>query len=241
MNDLNAAGQRDDVVSHLVRAHGAEPGRLISCTLSPDQLRWVHFDTHAALDIAHRLPPDGHAHPALADPQPDEQSLWVWFLTSPAGRKGHAPAWTPRFVATSEHTGLPQTGTSPACEEDLTGRWPPVALGKLRAQFETRGEPDPDQALAGFRDDLAHRADAVAARWLANVSFPAGLARPGIMPARTARPPGRQVPHRADAAWLAGVSFPGPVQPRAPARPAGKRPGRRHRPKPGPAVNRQGP
>jgi hypothetical protein len=30
MNDLNAAEQWGEVVRHLVRAHGAEPGRLIA-------------------------------------------------------------------------------------------------------------------------------------------------------------------------------------------------------------------
>jgi hypothetical protein len=229
MNDLNAAEQWGDVVSHLVRAHGAESGRLIGYALSLGQLLWVHFDMHAALDIAQRLPPDGHAHSALLDPQPDEQSLWIWFLTSPAGRKGHAPTWAPQFVAMSEYTCLPQTGASPGREEDLTGRWPHVALGKLRAQFEARGEPDPDQALAGFRDDLTHRADVVAVRW---------LARPGIIPVRTARRPGRQVSRRADAAWLAGISFPGPVQPGA-RRPGGQQAARRA-PPPGPPVNRRG-
>jgi len=238
MNDLNVAEQWGDVVGHLVRAHGAEPSRLIGYALSLGQLRWVHFDTHAALDIARRLPPDGHAHSALLDPQPDEQSLWIWFLTSPAGRKGHAPTWAPQFVAMSEYTGLPQTGASPGREEDLTGRWPHVALGKVRAQFEARGEPDPDQALAGLRDDLTNRADAVAVRWLASGRFPAALAKPGIIPARTARRPGRQVPRRADAAWLAGISFPGPVQPGAP-RPSGPQAARRA-PPPGPAVNRRG-
>ena len=238
MNDLNAAEQRSEAVGHLVRAHGAEPGRLIGCALSLGQLRWVHFDTHAALEIAHRLPPDGHAHAALPDPHPDEQSLWIWFLTAPAGRKGHTTTWAPQFVAMSEYTGLPQTGASPGHEEDLTGRWPRVALGKVRAQFEARGEPDPDQALTWFRDDLAHRADAVAVRWLAGGRFPAALAGPGIIAARTARRSGQQVPRRADAAWLAGICFPGPGQPGAP-RPGGQHAARRASP-PGPPVNRRG-
>ena len=62
MNDLNAAEQWGEVVSHLVRAHGAEPGPLTGYALSLGQLRWVHFDTHAALDIAQRLPPASIDH-----------------------------------------------------------------------------------------------------------------------------------------------------------------------------------
>jgi hypothetical protein len=172
MDDMNAAGQHAREAEHLIRAHGADAGRLTGRLLSPGQLSWLHFDTHAALDIAQAGPPDGHVHAALPDP-------------------GY------RFTASHEHCGLPQTemdpGRSPG--EDLTGRWPSAALAIARGLIEENGD-DPGRVLAQYRAELKHLADAVAASWLAGNGFPAPPSRPGTMPPRIAAP-GQQVPRRA--------------------------------------------
>jgi len=216
MNDLTAPGQYDQELTHLVRAHGAEADRLIGYALNVTQLRWAHFDTHAALDIAQVRPPDGHIHPALADPGgPGRPSVsYRPFLPSPALAGKALPLSAPcRFLATREYTGLPQTGATPPANslEDVTGCWSSAAaeLTVSAAQRQARGEADPDQALAEYRGQLRILADAVAARWqetrqvtavdgrarwladgrLGIVAAPAG---PGSRPARrTCRP----VPH----------------------------------------------
>lgn len=219
MNDLDDARQWDEVARHLVRAHGARPRQLIAYALPLSQFRWVHFDTHAALEIAQVRPPDGHVHPALPDPGRPGQpySAYRPFPSSPTGRKYRAPVLGAKFTVTSECTGLPQTGIYCGPDADLTGRWSSLAVARLRAHIETRAEHgppppwkwesferfgelldmNPQQAPARFRDDLRHVADAAAARWLARVSFPAPPARSAITPARAARQPGRQVSRRA--------------------------------------------
>ena len=52
MSGLNAAELYNRELAHLVQAHGADSGLLIGYALNLTQLRWAHFDTHAALDIA---------------------------------------------------------------------------------------------------------------------------------------------------------------------------------------------
>src|ERR1019366_1905117 len=103
--------QWDEAVRHLVRAHGADARRLEAYALPLAQLRWVHFDTHAALDIAQTRPPDGHAHAALPDPgrpgSPDQG--YRPFPTAPGSAGGLADWRQPRFMAMRRHTGLPQT------------------------------------------------------------------------------------------------------------------------------------
>jgi hypothetical protein len=172
MNDLNAAGQQAREATHLIRAHGADADRLAGRMLSAGQLRWLHFDTHAALEIAGTAPPDGHVHAALADP---------------GGR----------FTASHEHCGLPQTemdpGRSPG--EDLTGRWLSAALAIARGLIEDNGD-NPGRVLAQYRAELKHLADAVAARRIAGTGFPASPSGPGTMPAPTADP-GPQAPRQA--------------------------------------------
>jgi hypothetical protein len=172
MDDMDAAGQHARETGHLIRAHGADAGRLTGRMLSAGQLSWLHFDTHAALDIAQAEPPDGHVHTALPDP-------------------GH------RFTASHEHSGLPQTemdpGRSPG--EDLTGRWPSAALAIARGLIEENGD-DPSRVLAQYRAELKHLADAVAARRQAATGFPSPPSRPGTMQPRPADP-GQQAPRRA--------------------------------------------
>ena len=204
MNDLDAAGLYDRELTHLVQAHGAESDLLIGYALNLTQLRWAHFDTHAALDIAQVRPPDGHVHPALPDPGGPGQPLASFrpFLPSPALAGTALPLSAPcRFLAASWYTGLPQTGATPPANslEDVTGCWSSAAadLTVSRALRQARREAGPDRVLAEYRDEPKSLADAAAARWLARVSFPAAPPGPAIMPARTARQPRRQVPRRA--------------------------------------------
>ncbi len=147
MNDLEGAKQWDEEVRHLVQAHGAEPSHLIGYALPLGQFRWVHFDTHAALDIAQMRPPDGHTHRVLLDPgRPgDPQSSYRPFLSSATGRKGHAPTLGAQFHAPSEHTGLPQTEMTPDYVEggqDVTGRWAGLAIVQMRAHLEGLARAD---------------------------------------------------------------------------------------------------
>jgi hypothetical protein len=94
MIDLNNNNWRHKEPSHLVQAHeqgdgvAAEPfdahaERLVGYALNLSQLRWVYFDTHAALDIAQARPPDGHVHRALPDPGGPGQPA-VGYTQSPA-------------------------------------------------------------------------------------------------------------------------------------------------------------
>jgi hypothetical protein len=194
--------QWDEAVRHLVRAHGADARRLEAYALPLGQLRWVHFDTHAALDIAQARPPDGHVHPALPDPgrpgSPDQG--YRPFPTAPGAAGGLADWRQPRFMAMRRHTGLPQTEANPGfCWEpdlDLTGRWAaqaisqwstahPLAVSTPRLRLEANA--DPAQVLARFRSELRDLAGAVAARWLIRSNFPAA---PLTAPDQAARQPG---------------------------------------------------
>lgn len=171
MNEQDDARLWHQEVSHLVQAHGASPGRLSGLAHTLGQYRWVHFDTHAALDIAQMRPPDGHVHAELPDPGRPGQSPSCYrpFGSSPAGALSLPSTELPRFVAMTRHTGLPQTGMLASADlEDVTACWPSVALGQLRAHFDA--EPDPEQALAGFLDDLRQFSDPHAAQRLEDIS-----------------------------------------------------------------------
>ncbi len=194
MSDLNVASQYDRELTHLVRAHGGEADLLIGYALNLTQLRWAHFDTHAALDVAQVRPPDGHVHPVLPDPVGPGQPLVPYrpFLPSPALARWALPLSIPcRFVASPEYTGLPQTRATPPANSlahsDVTGCWASRAaeLTVSRALRGTRGEADPGQVLAGYRSELRSLADAAAARWLAGADFP-GRAQ-AQAPTRTGR------------------------------------------------------
>ena len=218
MNDLNAAELYDRELTHLVRAHRAEPGRLTAAPLTLGQFRWVHFDTHAALDMAQMRPPDGHVHPELVDPgRPGEPVLdWRPFEPSPSGALDLPTTKLPRFVAMTVSTGLPQTGMCADQDAgDLTGRWPSVVLAELRAHFQSG--PEPDRALAGFLDDLRHFRDPAAAgraentgcavvarhvlrqisRLKGSTGFLAPPTGPGDAAGRAARRPARPLPRQA--------------------------------------------
>lgn len=222
---MNAADsgsrQWDEAATHLVQAHGAEPGLMLPYTYGLGELRWVHFDTHAALEIARSRPPDRHVHAALPDPavepvhirepgaeypraaHPDPDTgfpieFYRPFNPSPFSGGGHAPTYGPRFQAIRQETTLPQTEMNPdyAGGKDLTGRWADVALTILRDQLQAHGEPDCGLTIAEFRREIKDFADAVAARWLAGTNFPAGPLGPGAAPLRAAPQPGQQVPRR---------------------------------------------
>lgn len=199
MNDLNAAGQYDRELTHLVQAHGAEADHLIGYALNLTQLRWAHFDTHAALDIAQVPPPDGHIHPALPDPGGPGQPPVSYrpFLPSPTLARWALPLSSPtRFVAASEYTGLPQTRACPPMNDlaDVTGCWPTEAVARTVA----RGAPglDPEQVLAGYRGELKNLADAATARRLARTEFPAAPHRPGTRRAHSTRQPQQHTPRQ---------------------------------------------
>ena len=64
---MNAAEQWHQEVSHLVQAHGADPSQLLGYVFRLGEIRWAHFDTHAALTVVGLRLPDGHVHPARVD------------------------------------------------------------------------------------------------------------------------------------------------------------------------------
>jgi len=211
LNSLDDVRKWDEEVRHLVQAHGAEPGRLIGYALPLNQLQWVHFDTHTALDIVQVRPPDGHIHRVLVDPgRPDQpQSSYRPFLASPTGRNGHALTALARFAVPSMYTGLPQTEMAPDCDPDgdVTGRWAELAIVELSAhlqglasedtsqrhglalpwwwgdRFGELGKQETDQVVAKYRAELRGTAAAAAAHWSASASFRAVAARPGTTPA----------------------------------------------------------
>jgi hypothetical protein len=227
MNGQDDAGQWDAEVRHLVQAHGAEPGRLIGYALPVNQLQWVHFDTHAALDIAQMRPPDGHIHRALLDPgRPDHpQSSYRPFLASPAGRKGHAATLAARFHAPGVHTGLPQTEMSPDVveggQEDVTGRWAELVIVQMRAHLQGLADGDtysarivhnlslPDRWRQRFEDLGKKDPDQVIAEFqdeLRDAAAAAAAHWSGAASFRTlaARPGRPALGHRRGADWEAG-------------------------------------
>ena len=205
MSDSDDARQWHELPSHLVRAHGAEPGRLPAVPFTLGQFLWLHFDTHAALEIARMRPHDGHVHRELRDPgRPGEPPRdWRPFEPSASGAQ-HLPSTNlPRFVAMTTSTGLPQTGMyADQDAADLTCCWPSVALAQLRAHLA--GRPDPDRAVAGFLDDLRHCSDPAAALRLETIACAAaaGNVLRAISRLKTSTGPlpasalGRSRPHR---------------------------------------------
>ncbi|MGH3405537.1 MAG: hypothetical protein ACRDRJ_24055 [Streptosporangiaceae bacterium] len=116
MNAPDAAVQYDQELTHLVGQHGADADLLVGYALNLAQIRWAHFDTHAALEIAGVRPPDGHVHPALLDPGGPGQPEVSFrpFLPSPALGRWALPLSAPgRYPAWPEHTGLPQIKSAP--------------------------------------------------------------------------------------------------------------------------------
>ncbi len=184
MNDLNNARHWHGEVSHLVQAHGADPARLIAYTPTLEQARFVHFDTHAALEIAYLRPPDRHAHPAPVDPG--------WSEPRPPSYRPFPPSATAlenllftisRCFPLPSHTGLPQTAETPATEADLAG-WASVALGRSLARAEWLGQT-PAQATADYYGYIREHAAAAQARWLATGDFPSPVqTRPSIQASR---------------------------------------------------------
>jgi hypothetical protein len=204
-------------VSHLVQAHGADPGRLLGYVFPLGEIRWVHFDTHAALAVVGLRPPDGHMHPASADlwppmtvPHGYETALPVRdrslsrpaaspyrpFESSPEVRAGAFESARERGehdIAFPEDTGLPQTELRPRTEADLRD-W---ASGSMRVLGEICDEyPDTLDRAATFqlkRDRITELAEAAAARWMAMASFPGGQSPPSTWPLgrsrRRQRPP----------------------------------------------------
>ena len=161
MNRTDAATLWHDETGHLVRAHGADADRLLALGLNLGKTQWVHFDTHAALDIAQVRPPDGHAHPVLGDPE-NSASLRTWdrktetwqpvipnpedpseplvyyrpFRGSGYARGRTVPYRGPKYVVPSEYTSLPQTEMCPPHDADVTGRWAVLAIALMRRHLQ---------------------------------------------------------------------------------------------------------
>jgi hypothetical protein len=222
MNDLS----RDPaaVIGHLVQAHGADQRHLIANSTGTEYLQWVHFDTHAALEIAGLRPPDRHAHSA-----PVELGL-------------------PLRVPAPSLTSLPQTLAAPGLEIwrcQVTG-WASAALLRNLA-YEVRrasmacgpavpqedrprkqgrlDEDDLEQAATEIRERIRAVADAAAARWLARTSFPARHRHHDRPAAAALTQPGESRPP-APAGSRALASFPAPpataAPPGTPAHPASR-------------------
>ena len=141
---MNPSEQWHREVSHLVQAHGADPGQLLGYVLRLGEIRWAHFDTHAALTVVGLRPPDGHVHPARADlwpPMTIPRPYTGPALTSPGDRglggmglryrpftsSGQVMAgpfesfrsWARVVFPLPEDTGLPQTELPPGTDADL--------------------------------------------------------------------------------------------------------------------------
>lgn len=209
------APEWDEAARHLVRAHGADPNCLLSLGVPVNQLRWAHFDTHAALEIAGLQPPDGHVHRELPDPDLDPQGdrsdpRFKPFRSAPSS-PGAAPTPTASYYAQYADTGLPQTGMAPwRGAGDVTGRWalmavdelggyfsdgcPEYGLGcsetyrKLHEHFAARGQRvvTAGQAVAEFREGIRRQAAAVAFRFQVRASL-AVIGRPGPQQPSSAR------------------------------------------------------
>jgi len=174
MNDRSDAEHWHQMASHLVQAHGAQPGGLLVYAPTLEQLRFAHADTHVALASIKTLPPDLHTHPLPMDAG--------WFDRRESSYRPFRPSASARddpFCFPSPHqTGLPHTYVFPLHEGDLA-QW---------------------MAMRPFHDAPADlikgRAARAAAAWRARAISPSpGPARPSIQPGPSvARQPGRHVP-----------------------------------------------
>ena len=148
MNARSDAEQWHEMASHLVQAHGAQPGGLLVYAPTLEQLRFAHADTHVALASIKTLPPDLHTHPLPVDAG--------WFERRESSYRPFRPSASARddpFCFPSPHqTGLPHTYVFPLHEGDLA-QWTTV-------------RPFHD-APAGWIKDRAARA---AAAWRARFS-----------------------------------------------------------------------
>ncbi len=208
---VNAAEQWHREVSHLVQAHGADPGQLLAYVFCLGEVRWAHFDTHAALMVVGLRPPDGHLRPARADACPPMTIPSPY--TAPASTLTGDGDWggfaalryrpfpsSPEILAgpferfrrdfpISEYTGLPQTELRPRADADLAD-W---AAGSMRvldeicAEYE--GDPSVMDRTGTFRlkrERITQFAEAAAARWLARAAAPTAQAPPGTRHGRAA-------------------------------------------------------
>jgi hypothetical protein len=197
MNDLNDARQWHEEVRHLVQAHGADPDRLTSFTLTLDQVHFVHFDTHAALDIAELRPPDGHTHPVRLDPGRSGRAAAPSYRPFPPSASAQEDAlfesWSISgrcdYLLAPAQTSLPQTCLWPRTEADLAD-WASAAVGITLAFCERLDDGyNRDQVVARIRGNIKGPAAAAAARLLVRAGFPAAPPLPGTGAARTPRQP----------------------------------------------------
>ena len=210
---MNPAEQWHREVSHLVQAHGADPGRLLCYVFRLGEIRWAHFDTHAALTVVGLRPPDGHGHPARADlwpPMTIPSPYTGPALTLPGDRdvggvadlryrpftsSGQVLAgpfessrdWAGGNFPLPEDTGLPQTELTPGTDVDLTD-W---ASGAMRVLDEICTEYEGDPSVLGragtfqlTREKITQFSEAATTRWLA--ASPTAQARRGTRPSRSA-------------------------------------------------------
>jgi hypothetical protein len=165
MNARGDAAQWHAMASHLVRAHGAQPGGLLACAPTLEQLRFAHADTHVALASIKTLPPDLHTHPLPVDAgwhEPRESSYRP-FRPSASARDD------PFCFPFPQQTGLPHTFVFPLHEDDLA-QWAQV-------------RPFHDAPA----DLIGERAARAAATWRARASRPRpSPARPSLQPAPSA-------------------------------------------------------
>jgi hypothetical protein len=201
---VNDAEQWHQEVSHLVQAHGADPGQLLGYVFPLGEIRWAHFDTHAALTVVGLRPPDGHAHPVAADlwppmtipedggPSGPAASRYRPFLSSPEVQSRPFEGYRNRgesLFPCPEYTSLPQTELWPGPAADLTD-W---AAGSMRVLDEICAEYEGDPRVLGRagtfrlkRERITQFAEAATARWVARTAIPATQAPPGARPGRTA-------------------------------------------------------
>jgi hypothetical protein len=221
MNGPGEARQWGEAVSHLVRAHGAEPGRLTGFVYPLGDVRFIHLDTHAALSIIGQRPADRHIHPAAENPRSLSQlsSGFMPFPDSPSTQEAGGHQYgkrSPLSPPCSTVTGLPQTGVQPGADADLAD-WASAALRILLEIYRENGTPGTAAAAARIRADIGRpAAEGAAGYWQAVTTEPA--APEFIWPWDTANGPPPPWPAgaavtAADAARLTRVSFPGPAQP----------------------------
>jgi hypothetical protein len=223
MNARNLAGEWDEAARHLVRAHGADADRLLSLGPTLSQLNWVHFDTHAALEIAGWQPPARHVHRDLPDPSDpsDGPDRFKPFRSAPSSLTLPPTTWADSCID-YHHTGLPQTGMFPwNGSYVITGDWASMAaeeLGKYFAagcpqkshvsysptalavgeHFAARGRRDVSagQAVAEFRGLIRRHAEAVALRFQVKSGFPAVRALPDPQRPFSARTEQQSIPRQ---------------------------------------------
>lgn len=195
MSGQSQAAQWDEIASHLVQAHGAAPDRLTSYVLGLAQLRWAHYDTHAALKIVGMGPPDGHAHPAgLKVDWEWRKSQYSPFGHSPAADRDDGYMLDVGVLGRPDprYTGLPHTLVVPPDLEpyptDPAG-WAREALDAYRRPWPGHSEQGALQAEDAVRGRIRTAASAAAARQRAIASFPAGPAGRGIAVAAAAASP----------------------------------------------------